>query len=174
MKRFLFLIILVTPLAAFSSNKSGFIGLSLGPKFSPNLVVQEDVSAYLYIGKKIQSQETYFGSVSLGMTFPNFDINYSYSFLRTQNWSLGLTLSFLIGTTNQWREAGNDDYKLVMGTGGRIGSYTRLKISRSFDMGIEVGGMISGFHPLAYGYHPKSVVRSGVVIYTNIGVRRYF
>ena len=169
MKRILFIFMLMTPLFALSGNKTGFAGIGLGPKFQPNLVVAEDVSAYIFIGKELRSASSYFGSVALGLTFPDFDINYSYTFLKINDWSLGITTSFLFGskTVSEWTDLNSENIKLVLNFGGRVGSYLHLRITRRIALGIEIGGIISNFHP-------GTQFINGPSIYTNFNLRFYF
>jgi len=122
-------------------------------------------------GRELQnSQGTYLGVVGLGLGIPldtdlafgidlDFKLNYGYHFLRTGNWSLGIEASAIL--------KGISDYS-VGEIEGKIGLDTRLKISKSFDLGLQIGVRRIANNWLS------SEQSEQIVGYADVGLRYYF
>jgi len=142
MKKFLIIFCLVSGALFVHADKDTFVGLSTGVYVDSTFLSAEH-SLSIDLGKEIQnSQGTYLGVIGLGFWTGDFEFNYGYHFLRTGNWSLGIEASAHIGTRRDSNsETERTNRHLV--PGGRIGLNTRLKISESFDLGLQIGARLN-------------------------------
>ena len=142
MKKFLIIFCLIAGTLFVYAEKSAFVRYSNGVILLNNFDVRYGEDGQLIsIGTKlINSEGVYRGALSLGVWNRILDFNYAYDFLKSNIWSLGVESSLLVGGGN-FQNLDDDDErnKPHLGAGLKIGFYTRLKLSESFDLGLQVG-----------------------------------
>jgi len=165
MKKFLIVFCLILGTLFVHAEKSFFVGLSNGTDVRS--AFRSSYSFNIALGQEIEnSYEAYLGFVSVGVGlsawFGSFDMSYGYSFLRAGNWSLGIEASALFRTIQ------------YLAFGGKIGLYTRLKLSESFDLGFQIGVL----NLRAFSEETEKVelmsTYEGIVGYAYVGFRYYF
>jgi len=145
-----------TSFISASEEKSAFVGVSSGRSFDSDFSVGSVFS--IILGKELQnSQGMHLGTVGLGAWDGFSELNYGYRFLRTGNWSLGIEASALYGGL------------VILNLGGKIGFYTRLKISKSFDLGLQIGTQT--LKELA---EESEWTSEDIHMYVLVGLRYYF